>query len=439
LPDWERAAKAMKSRLAFVLLALLAMTAAPLPQAGAGTPQDNSPTAQAKPAESPAASASSAAPTGSSDAGASSDDALDIAAPRARGRSHKKKHRAKQAERTRRKRVTAAERAAANRVSETQAKRSGVSPAATVTAIKPASPTSNTAPTGTIGAADASRSPLPNDAAAGSARQTGAQTGQQARANSAPKTVRQTPPSISGSPAAPSATGAAGSVSPNAGSQHADVTLAQTKPDVPGTIGTSNQDHTLESPLSAVGDSWKMIAYLLPTLLFIVVSLNLLRRYQQRKGQLPGFVQAASRTGGKAAPVASRIGGMWSALLGNFPFTKTRTAKDSTIQLLESLPVGGATLHLVEINGRRLLLGASATGISVLTEFREEDNIGSGDFRSILHAAAADMDKMNLNDRYMPDAAVVNSLEDMLRETGNSLERRARRLRSVQEAEDAID
>lgn len=126
-------------------------------------------------------------------------------------------------------------------------------------------------------------------------------------------------------------------------------------------------------------------------------------------------------------------------MLGSFHLNNAREAGGSSIRLLESIPVGGANLHLVQVRGRLLLLGATGGGVSVLTEFREQEGMESDDFRAMLQAAAAGMDDLEPEESGLPASAVVGSLDDVMRETGESMQRRILRLRTVQEAEDAVD
>lgn len=213
-----------------------------------------------------------------------------------------------------------------------------------------------------------------------------------------------------------------------------DPLVNQTKPDVFGPVDTA-RDHTLDSPLQAVGEGWKMIAYLIPTLIFIVVCLNLLRRYQQKNGRLPGVVQAAARSSARSAPPQG--GGVWTAIFGRSQSTRNQEGGTAAIRLLESIPIGTATLHLVQVRGKVLLLAGTGAGVTVLTEFEEREGVESDHFRTMLQAAAADMVGSELTESAAPVTAVVGSLEDAMRNTGDAMARRLRRLRTVQEAEDA--
>jgi flagellar biogenesis protein FliO len=226
---------------------------------------------------------------------------------------------------------------------------------------------------------------------------------------------------------------AAKSAAAVASTKPSDTLLVQTKPDTLLPADTS-QDHPLDSPLQVVGEGWKMIAYLIPTLIFILVCLNLLRRYQQKNGRMPGVIQAAARTATLSAPLHGS--GAWSSLFGRNRTGRNQDGGTAAIRLLESISVGTATLHLVQVRGRVLLLAGTGATVTVLTEFEEAEGIESDQFRALLQAAAADMDPSELTESAVPVSAVVGSLENDIRKTGDAMARRLRRLRTVQEAED---
>lgn len=215
-----------------------------------------------------------------------------------------------------------------------------------------------------------------------------------------------------------------------AGDSH-DPLLDQAKPDIVGTTDTVH-DHTIDSPLQAVGDGWKMVAYLLPTLIFVLVCLNLLRRYQQKNGKLPAMLSAPRGVSRPAGPsLVKTFAGLFTSSAGG-----QRGGGSANLRVLETITVGSATLHLVDVRGRTLLLaGGGPAGVTLLTEISEQDGAESNDFRQILQAAAADMDGLDLPNSDMPVSAVVGSLEDAMRDTGDSIERRLRRLRDARDAE----
>jgi len=176
-----------------------------------------------------------------------------------------------------------------------------------------------------------------------------------------------------------------------------------------------------------------MIAYLLPTLVFILVCLNLVRRYQQKNGRLPGAVQAAVRGASVSAPTAG--GGLLGMMIGRMQPGVGQTTGGNGIRLLESVSIGASTLHLVQVRGRVLLLAGSGAGVTLLTELQEQEGVQGDDFRALLQAAASDMDGLDLAEPNMPVSAVVGSLEGAMRDTGDAVARRIRRLRTVREAE----
>lgn len=188
-----------------------------------------------------------------------------------------------------------------------------------------------------------------------------------------------------------------------------------------------------------------MLAYLLPMLLVIVGCLQLLKRFQMKMGRLPaglGIASALNQNMNKnrgsrwnATPAAPRSNSLLNTLLAGMAANKTRQAPGSSIRLLESAPVGGSSVHLLEVRGRVLLLGGSATGLTLLTEFEERSNPASNDFRDLLSQAAADMDAIDYEQPDMPATATVSALEDLMRETNQAVSRRARRFHTVQEAE----
>ena len=183
-----------------------------------------------------------------------------------------------------------------------------------------------------------------------------------------------------------------------------------------------------------------MLGYLVPMLLVIVGSLQLLKRFQMRTGRLPGVMQPASKWNVSKTNVAPRpSGGLLNALIGSFHMNNARQQAGSNIRVIESVPIGGANVHLIEVRGRVLLLGATGSGMRLLAEWQEQQGVESDDFRDLLQAAAADMDALDLNHDAMPATAMVTTLEDLMRETGESVSRRARRLRTVQEVEGEDD
>ena len=178
-----------------------------------------------------------------------------------------------------------------------------------------------------------------------------------------------------------------------------------------------------------------MIAYLLPMLLVILGSLHLLKRFQMRTGRLPGMLSTANFAGERAASIPRPGGNVLNTLLSGFHLPAARSKTRNSIRLLESAPLGGAQVHLLEVRGRVLLLGTTPTSLNLLTEFEPRDDDGDADFRNLLHTAAADMDALDYEQPDLPATATVSTLEELLRETGQAVSRRSRRLRTVGEVE----
>lgn len=105
--------------------------------------------------------------------------------------------------------------------------------------------------------------------------------------------------------------------------------------------------------------------------------------------------------------------------------------------MIESVPMGSANLHLIEVRGRTLLLGASASGLNLLTEIEEADPLVNNEFRLLLEQATGDMDSLGLPDDALPASLLVGTLDDPLRDANQAVTRGTRRLRTVQETESA--
>ncbi|HZP80321.1 MAG TPA: flagellar biosynthetic protein FliO [Chthonomonadaceae bacterium] len=225
----------------------------------------------------------------------------------------------------------------------------------------------------------------------------------------------------------------------------AAVSLASvTKPDAFGTPAPApnraSPIPTQSSPLAAAGDAWKLLVYLVPMLLLILGALRLLRGFYERNGRLPNALQVASfHAGGSRLTPRASGGGLMRGLIGSFHLNNARRHGGSSIRLVESVPVGGANLHLIEVRGRLLLIGATSAGVSLLTEFRDEGTLEGNDFRMLLQAAASDMDALDLETPDLPAAEMVGTLEDAMRGTSLALVRNARRLHTVQEEEETCE
>ena len=179
-----------------------------------------------------------------------------------------------------------------------------------------------------------------------------------------------------------------------------------------------------------------MFFCLIPTVLVMVGALHLLRRFQEKNGRSPAFARmgTAPKSAPKPAPTAPKPG-LLQSLLGGI--NRNETTERGSIRIIESVPIGGSNLHLIEVRGRTLLLGASASGVNLLTEIEEADSLVNNEFRLLLEQAAGDMDSLGLTDDALPASLLIGTLDDPLRDANRAITRGTRRLRTVQETEAA--
>lgn len=170
-----------------------------------------------------------------------------------------------------------------------------------------------------------------------------------------------------------------------------------------------------------------MLLYLLPVLLLIIGALQLLRRFRPDMS-------------GQAAPGRNfwSTPGAAGGALKLFRLNKAKSAGSGALRLIESLPVGGAGVHLVEVHGRMLLLGATPAGVALLSDLGPEESLQEGQFRALFRAAADGMEQMNISMEEMPVVALVNELDEALLNTNEEVARKIRRLRTVQETEENL-
>ncbi len=182
-----------------------------------------------------------------------------------------------------------------------------------------------------------------------------------------------------------------------------------------------------------------MLLYLAPMLLVLVGAMRTLRRFQERTGRLPNginrFAQGQPGAFKQTQRQEPKSGGLMSRLIAGFRLTQGRERAGTNIRLVESMPVGGSNLHLIDVRGRMLLIGATGAGVTLLAEFDQDGNGDAGQFRALLQAAGSDLESLDLIDADLPTAALVGALDDVMRETGESVDRRIRRLRTVSETE----
>ena len=215
-----------------------------------------------------------------------------------------------------------------------------------------------------------------------------------------------------------------------------------TKPDLPGTsVGEaatySGTVQPRESPLSAINDGGRMVFYLFPLLLCVVGAIRLLAKYQQREGRLPGIFAAITARNEEArlmrstSPGKRKTGGLMSALIGSLNLSKARESGNAAIRIIESVPIAGANLHLIEVRGRSILIGTTAGQVNVIAEFADAQQEEDNRFRSLMEEAATNLDGLELANLSDSSLLVVGSLEEELRDTSASMARSAQRLQTL--------
>jgi flagellar biogenesis protein FliO len=178
--------------------------------------------------------------------------------------------------------------------------------------------------------------------------------------------------------------------------------LAGTKADVLG--------GAKDTPAANAGDTFRMLLVLLPVLGGIVLAVRGLKSIQQRTGTLPDFRK-----------------GLRGAILGGFNLNNARKTGGSSIRVVESIPLGSASIHLIEARGRVLLLGATGGSMSTLADLTDTSAGAAedSDFRSILN---------NMSDDLAADydygvqgglGVVVGNLDDQIREAREAIARTA--------------
>jgi uncharacterized protein YgiM (DUF1202 family) len=209
------------------------------------------------------------------------------------------------------------------------------------------------------------------------------------------------PPAVSPSPVKPAP------VTPSPPAQAAppatnlpDSFFAATRPDP--------TERPQESPSSTLGSGLRMLIYLVPVALLIVLSVRGLKAIYQTTG--PG---ASVKQG----------------ILGGFNLFHARQVGGSSIRLIESVPVGGAGLHLVEVRGRLLLVGTTASAVNLLTELQSDRSTTEEEFRTLLAEAAQQLEEDPEAEPTIP--FVVGSLDDSLRNARAVIERSAERVRNA--------
>jgi len=160
-------------------------------------------------------------------------------------------------------------------------------------------------------------------------------------------------------------------------------------------------------PTAMAGGAWRLLVYLVPVLVLVVLAVRGLKAFYQRTGDV----------------LITRQG-----LLGGFNLLRARSVGGSNIRVLESVPVGTVGLHLVEVRGRLLLIGSTGASVTLLTEFRDTEPAEGADFRTLLNAEVAAMEgELTASEESLE--GVMGSLDDSLRDVSEAVTRSATRLR----------
>lgn len=198
----------------------------------------------------------------------------------------------------------------------------------------------------------------------------------------------------------------------------ASVPLADAKSDAKPDTKPDAVPQTQDSPAASLGDSWKLLLYLVPILGVTLLAIRGMKSVYQRTGHLPTLKQG---------------------LVGGLNLSNARKNGGSSLRVRESIPLGTAGLHLVEARGKLLLIGTAGNGVSLLTTFEDVENERRREFQEALQDAANDMDEdelvAELNKGQMPLEAVVRSLDSSLQSARETIERSASRVRSWDEAD----
>ncbi len=200
--------------------------------------------------------------------------------------------------------------------------------------------------------------------------------------------------------------------------------LKDTKPD-PGTPTNTPKVQPLEgSPLnriSLVQVAMALFAVLITTLGIALIARRYIRPTTPSK--LPRAAQKATQRGG------------FGAMLGNMFAGKAQNPAGSNIHIVETMPTGNNSfIHLVEIHGKRFVVGATPWHISMLTEINDENLTTQAEFRDILRNAASEL----MQDGGQTNVT-MNQLDDQIRETNNAVVHNIDRIRSLHQTNRSND
>lgn len=165
-------------------------------------------------------------------------------------------------------------------------------------------------------------------------------------------------------------------------------------------------------------------------LLFVAVlilgGVNIMRR-QMQKGDTPLARQLAKQS---AAPTEKPSG--FSGLFARAAAKRAAPSPDANIRLIESLSTGNNTfIHLVEVQGKQFVVGATPWQLSMLTEIQEGAESDPG-FIDALRSASVELDKLGLLDS--PDSKLgMAALDSRLHDAKEAVVHNTERIRALRD------
>jgi hypothetical protein len=151
----------------------------------------------------------------------------------------------------------------------------------------------------------------------------------------------------------------------------------------------------LASPGATLWDAIKMMLYLIPILIMIVLALRFLKAYYERTGGFPNLK---------------------TSILGSWNLINARQNGGSNIRVVESLPLGSIGLHLVEVRGRLLLISSGASGATLIKDLTDEETNENKDFQTLLNST--EMETMN-SENVIAD--IIGELDETIKDARNSI------------------
>ncbi|MCC6729250.1 MAG: flagellar biosynthetic protein FliO [Chthonomonadales bacterium] len=223
---------------------------------------------------------------------------------------------------------------------------------------------------------------------------------------------------LEGAPSDEALAGAAAAPPKPAAATLPPVAAAAGKPAAPdGALKGTRPDpapRTQDGPGAALASGWRLLVYLVPVLVLVVLSIRGLRALQARVGTAPALPS------------------LRAGLLGGLNLVNARASGGSSIRVLESVPLGTVGVHLLEVRGRELLIATAGANVTLLDTLPRTEGGEGGPFREQLRGAAADM--AAAGGAGIGVEALVGSLDDRLRDAREAIVRSAARLRRNGEA-----